>query len=335
MQQNLQTADREIGVVGLGLMGSSIVVSFLMAGHRVKAVAPIPDDLQQAPVRIKQHLVQCRKNNLLRDDIETALARLTMSSDYAVLAGCELVMECVIELPEVKRKIYAAIEQHVSADCVIASNTSAIPISELQAMVERPQRFLGIHWAEPSYLTRFLEITCGAYTDPEVAEWVFRLSAGWGKEPTLLKKDIRGFITNRLMYAMYREAFHLAEEYDVSYDAIDKVCRYDAGAWMTLMGIFRRMDYLGLENYGHILRALYPLLSNSDGVPAVMKDLVARRARGTQSLDGLYRYDAASAHALEQAFARFNEDIFRLAARYPNQQFRSETDTLTPASYEE
>lgn len=335
MQQSHLITDREVGVVGLGLMGSSIVVSFLAAGHRVKAVAPIPDDLEQAPLRIRQHLAQCEKNNLLQDGIEGALARLEISSDYGSLRDCELVMECVIELPAVKQAIYAEIEKNVSAECVIASNTSAIPISELQLMVKRPQRFLGIHWAEPSYLTRFLEITCGSHTDPEVAEQIFSWSACWGKEPTLLKKDIRGFITNRLMYAMYREAFHLVEKHGISFETIDKACRYDAGAWMTLMGVFRRMDYLGLENYSHFLETLFPLLSNSEEVPAIMQDLIRRRARGTQSQDGLYAYDAASARFFEEAFAQFNEDIYRLAARYPNQQFISPAGNLTPATYDE
>lgn len=306
-----------VGVVGLGLMGSSIVASLLMSGHPVVAVAPLPEDMEAGPRRIREQLVQCAAAGLLEDTVAGCLARLTVTEDYEALSGCRLLQECVVEKIDVKKTVYGKMAAIAAPDAVITSNTSAIPISTLQQWVSSPGRFLGLHWAEPAYATRFLEITCGAQTSPDHAEWVFRLAHAWGKEPTLLRKDIRGFITNRLMYAVYREMLHLVETGVVSAEAIDKSFRYDAGSWMTLMGIFRRMDYTGLEDAASIFRSWFPRLSNHTGVPPIMQRMVNEQARGVHDGNGFYPYTPQEARLWEAAFAGFNHDIHRLARLYP------------------
>lgn len=313
-----KTSEIAVGVVGLGLMGSSIVVSLLIAGHPVKAIAPLPEDMLAAPERIKNHLLHCERSGLLNKKIDSYWQQLTISEDYKELYGCKVVLECVIELPTVKKAVYNKIESSIDEDTIIASNTSAIPITELQQYINRPERFLGIHWAEPSYMTRFMEITCGEKTAVEYADWVFELAHHWGKEPTLLKKDLRGFVTNRLMYAIYREGLHLVEKGDASLEDVDKAFRYDAGSWMTLMGIFHRMDFLGLKDYAAILKNNFPKLSNEEIIPAIMQEMVEAKARGTQSVKGLYPYTPEEAKKWDDSFALFNEEIFRLAASYPS-----------------
>lgn len=317
MADQVETTDSAVGVVGLGLMGSSIVVALLIAGHRVRAVTPLPEDREVAPGRITDQLLLCAESGLLREPVDANLARLTISEDYHTLAGCSLVLECVIEKIEIKEAVYRKITAAVAPHTIIGSNTSAIPISTLQHHIDQPERFLGIHWAEPAYTTRFLEITCGHRTAQQHADRVFRLAHAWGKEPTLLRKDIRGFITNRLMYAVYREAFHLVENGTATVEDVDKAFRYDAGSWMTLMGIFRRMDFLGLADYAELCRTLFPQLSNADQVPALMQRMVEMNARGTQNQKGLYPYTEEEARHWDEAFAAFNQEIFRLAARYP------------------
>lgn len=317
MENSMDPSRISVGVVGLGLMGSSIVAALLVAGHRVRAIAPLPDDLTLAPQRITEQLRHCEQTALLTRPLDDYLARLSITEDYARLSDCRLVLECVIENLSVKETVYRHIEAVVAPDAVIASNTSAIPISLLQQRVARPERFLGIHWAEPACLTRFMEITCGEKTAPACADWAFDLAHAWQKEPTLLRKDIRGFVTNRLMYAVYREAFHLIESGAATLDDADKAFRYDVGSWVTLMGVFRRLDYLGLGDYPAIFETLFPQLSNEDRVPAVMQELIAQRARGTQSRRGLYDYTADEARQWDDAFAAFNQDIYQLAARYP------------------
>jgi 3-hydroxybutyryl-CoA dehydrogenase len=306
-----------VGVVGLGLMGSSIAVAFLVAGHPVKAIAPIPTDLDELHLRIKEQLIQCELTGLLTKPVDSFLENIVITEDYSGLSSCQLVLECVVEKIEVKEQVFQKITDVVQDDTIIASNTSAIPISLLQNYVSSPERFLGIHWAEPAYVTRFLEITCGSQTSPERADWVFQLAHCWGKEPTLLRKDIRGFITNRLMYAVYREALHLTENGKATPEAVDKAFRYDAGSWMTLMGVFRRMDYLGLSDFQAILNTYFPQLSNETGVPECMQKMVENNDRGVQNGRGFYTYTPEEARKWEAAFAEFNQEIFQLAAQYP------------------
>ncbi|MCF0069517.1 3-hydroxyacyl-CoA dehydrogenase family protein [Dyadobacter sp. CY261] len=311
-----------VGVVGLGLMGSSIVAALLVAGHPVRAIAPIAPEAGEAPERIAGQLRQCHDAGLIVST-EPYLDALSISQDYGMLAGCVLVIECVIEKPEIKSAVYAKITAAVEAECIIGSNTSAIPISELQKFVDNPARFLGIHWAEPAFMTRFLEITCGEQTDPLFADSVFEMANRWGKEPTLLKKDIRGFITNRLMYAVYREIFHQIESGQATREDVDKAFRYDAGSWMTLMGIFRRMDYVGLKDFETMLTRIFPQLSSSAEVPAVMQQMVREGARGVHNDRGLFSYEPGEGRQWDEAFARFNHEIHRLAAEYSAEKVKA------------
>src|SRR5258705_7957352 len=285
---DLQTM--EVGVCGLGLMGSSIIVSLLLAGHPVKAIAPVPGDMEMAASRIREQLNHCRKSGLLNGSVDLYESKLKISQDYQQLKNCDLVFECVIEDIEIKASVYEKIAKEIRTDAVIATNTSAIAISILQQLVPNAERFIGVHWAEPAYATRFMEITCGADTCADYAEWIFDIAHQWGKEPTLLRKDIRGFITNRLMYAVYREIFHLVDQGFATIEDVDKAFRYDAGSWMTLMGIFRRMDFTGLADYTEVLKTVFPTLSNTDKVPPLMQKMVDSNARGTQNLVGLYKY---------------------------------------------
>lgn len=318
MAEQQQAGEITIGVVGLGLMGSSIVVSLLLAGHGVIAIAPISGEKKIAPIRIREQLKLCAEASLLRSPREVYLSALTVSDDYALLDGCDVVLECVIEKEEIKETVFQKIVSATYPDTIIASNTSAIPISRLQQYVTFPERFIGIHWAEPAFATRFMEITCGERTSARTAEKVFGLALLWKKEPTLLKKDIRGFITNRLMYAVYRETLSLVEQGVATLEDVDKAFRYDAGSWMTLMGLFRRMDYMGLADYAAIFKKIFPELTNTAEVPEVMQALVSVKATGTQSRKGLYSYTVEEARNWEKAFAAFNRDIYELALQYPS-----------------
>ncbi|WP_353719949.1 3-hydroxyacyl-CoA dehydrogenase NAD-binding domain-containing protein [Dyadobacter sp. 676] len=127
-----------VGVVGLGLMGSSIVAALLAAGHPVKAIAPIAPEAGEAPERIAAQLRQCVGAGLI-GSVQPCLDALTVSEDYSVLSDCVLVIECVIEKPEIKSAVYQKITGSVGRDCVIGSNTSAIPISELPEVCGAPR----------------------------------------------------------------------------------------------------------------------------------------------------------------------------------------------------
>lgn len=317
MSEKINIQNTTIGIVGLGLMGSSIVASLLALGYPVKAIAPIHGEKEIGYKRIFEQLLLCRKFDILSAPVEEYLAIVTVSSEYNDLHDCGLVVECIVENLSIKETVFRKIAAVTKKDTILASNTSAIPISILQRSVPDPQRFIGIHWAEPAFATRFLEIICGQETDERTTAEVVALAVNWGKEPTVLKKDIRGFITNRLMYAVYREILHLVEKGDTSFADADKCFRYDAGSWMTLMGIFRRMDYLGLKDHHIAYNNIFPQLSNSDGISPQMQKIVDAHSRGIQNGKGFYSYTRQEATQWNQAFSEFNKDIFHLAASYP------------------
>ncbi|HRP55727.1 3-hydroxyacyl-CoA dehydrogenase family protein [Agriterribacter sp.] len=323
----LNAAEIKVGVVGLGLMGCSITTCLLMAGHPVVAVAPLPVDLKFALKRITKHLQRSRREKLIKNLPEFYLQHLNITEDYHRLQGCSLVIECTLENIDIKKSVYGKIESVIGEDALLASNTSAIPISLLQQQTAHPSRFFGLHWAEPSHTTRFLEVICGNNSDLQKGEQLYELSHLWGKEPTLVRKDIRGFITNRIMYAMYREAISLVEQGYATVEDVDRACRNNAGYWMTLVGVFRWMDLTGVPAYHTVMKDLFPTLNNSTEVPRLIDDIVKNGGRGTANAHGFHRYTPEEAKLWEETFTAFSYDIRKLALKYPEDVVKKKLKT--------
>ena len=317
MTDKINPGEIQVGVVGLGLMGCSITTCLLMAGHKVIAVAPVAADLEHAEKRIRHHLEMSQQEGLIDQSPEFYFKNLQITQDYSVLKDCKLVIECTIENIEIKKSVYQKIEEVIDKDAILTSNTSAIPISILQKQTQYPHRFFGLHWAEPSHTTRFLEIICGEQSDISKGEYLYELSHFWGKEPTLVRKDIRGFITNRLMYAMYREAFYLVENGYATVEDVDRACRNNAGYWMTLVGVFRWMDLTGVPAYHTVLKDLFPTLCNDTKVPELIDKIVREGGRGVANAKGFYDYSPEEAKLWEETFQEFSYEIRKLALKYP------------------
>lgn len=317
MKSTINSAEVPAGVVGLGLMGCSITTCLLMAGHKVTAIAPIEIDLLHAEKRIHDHLLRSQQEGLVTEAPEYYFRNLMITMDYPALKDCMLVIECTLESTEIKKSVYQKIEAVISNDAILTSNTSAIPISILQKETQYPKRFFGLHWAEPSHTTRFLEIICGDLSNVEQGEWLYDLSHNWGKEPTLVRKDIRGFITNRLMYAMYREACSLVDNGYATVEDVDRACRNNAGYWMTLVGVFGWMDLTGVAAYHTVMKDLLPTLNNSPEIPKLIDDIVKAGGRGVSNAHGFYSYTPEEAKLWEETFTEFSYEIRRLALKYP------------------
>ncbi|MEP7318179.1 MAG: 3-hydroxyacyl-CoA dehydrogenase family protein [Panacibacter sp.] len=317
MQTTINSNEVPAAIVGLGLMGCSITTCLLMAGHKVIAVAAIEADLLHAEKRIKTHLQRSLEEGLINYSPQHYFNNLTITQDYGALKDCMLVIECTLENIDIKKSVYDKIENVISSDAILTSNTSAIPISILQKETKHPQRFFGLHWAEPSHTTRFLEIICGELSDVEKGEWLYTLSHNWGKEPTLVRKDIRGFITNRIMYAMYREAINLVENGYATVEDVDRACRNNAGYWMTLVGVFGWMDLTGVPAYHTVMKDLFPTLCNSTEVPKLIDDIVKAGGKGVANAHGFYNYTPEEAKMWEETFTEFSYEIRRLALKYP------------------
>ena len=307
-----------VGVIGLGLMGTSIVACLLAAGHPVVAVSRSLAKHRNTKRQVRALLREMKKAGLLKSDPARIIQQLSISENYAMLADREIVVESIIESLETKKEVLRRVEEVVSPQTIIGSNTSAIPVTTLQEGTLHPERIIGIHWAEPAHVTRFMEVICGRHTRHENAERVLTLARGWGKEPSLLRRDIRGFITNRIMYAMLREAFYLVESGYASVADVDRSLRNDLGYWITFAGPFRFMDLTGIPAYEAVMRDLLSELCNDNQVPSLMKTVVASGARGVSNAKGFYSYTPAEAKRWEKRFLKFTYEIRALAQKYPD-----------------
>lgn len=306
-----------VGVVGLGLMGKSIAACLLAAGHPVIGHDSDPARRDETLPAIREMLEELSREGSLARPVDAVLQRLSLAATLEDLGPCRIAFEVVTEDIAAKRRVFSALEGVLVSGAIIASNTSAIPITSLQQGLAHPERLFGVHWAEPAHLTRFLEIIAGDASAPALGEQLHALALRWGKEPTLVRRDIRGFVTNRIMYAMIREAFHIVESGAATVEDVDRSVRNDIGSWATLAGPFRWMDLTGIPAYGAVMAELMPELSNATETPRLMRETVASGALGTANAMGFYKYSPETARAWNEAFRRFSMDIRHLQQKYP------------------
>ncbi len=297
---------KPIGVVGLGLLGRGITACLLERGFDVVAVVPTAAEHAVALPIIEQLLGELIKHG---DAPESVLvqwrSKLVQVTQWEPLADCNFVIESVNEDLELKQSVFEAIERVVSTDAVIASNTSAIPISVLQQRRKQPQRFVGMHWAEPAHATRFLELIRGDSTSDETMFRVEELGRRLGKDPTICQKDVAGFIVNRIAYAMYREALHLVETGVADVQTIDRSMRNTFGLWAASCGPFRWIDLTGGPAlYGLAMQRVASSLQGDSAVPEPLPkplaELARQDARGISNGRGFYQYTPEEASRWEE-----------------------------------
>ncbi|MGC2250537.1 MAG: 3-hydroxyacyl-CoA dehydrogenase family protein [Acidobacteriaceae bacterium] len=307
-----------VGVVGMGLMGTSISACLLGAGHKICCIDSNSAKLQSAPDRLLRSLEEAHSQGLIKVSPALLMKRVTISDKFIALKVASAIVESTVEDLTVKREVIAKVEEVVSSSTLIGSNTSAIPVTELQRNAIHPERIIGLHWAEPANVTRFMEIICGDKTSLKTARRAEDLARRWGKEPSVLRKDIRGFITNRIMYAMLREAFYLVESGFATVADVDRSLRNDLGYWITFAGPFRFMDLTGIPAYASVMKDLLPELSCAMQVPDLMRKIVKSGARGVSNAKGFYRYTPQQAKHWEELFVQFSYQIRRLAGEFPD-----------------
>jgi 3-hydroxybutyryl-CoA dehydrogenase len=311
-----QHSQSQVAVIGLGLMGRSIVACLLAAGHRVIGVSDDPSASASIQQRIADLLNEMRDETLLSDDVHSVMQRFAVTGDLGAIAGSIIVFESITEDLTLKRSLLHNTERIVSPTCILATNTSALPVSLLQEGALHPERFLGIHWDEPAHITRFMEIIPGQSTAPEYLDRVAELAPLWGKEPSTLRKEIRGFITNRISYAMFREACNLVDSGVCTVEDVDRSLRNDVGWWIPFAGPFRYMDLMGVQGYHRVMKDLLPDLSTGKEIPKLMRDVVESGGRGISNGRGFYSYTEEEAKAWEARFVEFNYRIRRLTAEF-------------------
>jgi 3-hydroxybutyryl-CoA dehydrogenase len=308
---------RPVGVIGLGLMGRGIVTCLLSQGMEVVAYTRSAATRAASEPHIRHALNELAQRGIVpRSRITGWKRRLRLVGSVAELAPCGFVIESVKEDPALKQEIFAGLERCLAPGAIIASNTSSIPISALQSGMKRPERVIGMHWGEPAQLLRFLEIIPGRHTSRRTVQLTNQLGRRCGKEPTILKEDVRGFLSNRMMYAMIREAFHLVESGVADIATVDRSFRNDIGWWALLAGPFRWMDLTGIPAYALVMEDLLPQLATTTKVPKLLRHKVAANAKGISNAKGFYRYTKSSARRWEKTWVDFTYDIRRLADKY-------------------
>lgn len=233
-----------VAVVGAGVMGHGIAQVFAMRGYRVRLIDISEEILRRALERIRWSLEKlASRGRIPRASIEESLSRITTYVDAAEgLRGADFVVEAVPEDIEVKRQVFREASRHASPNAPIVSNTSGLPITALAEAVDRPERVAGMHWFNPPQLMDLIEVVTCKYTGSRTLELVEAVARDLGKTPVLVRRDIRGFIANRVNRAIRYESLLMFRRGEYRPEEIDSAFRYRLGA---AMGPFELLDFTG------------------------------------------------------------------------------------------
>ncbi len=309
---------KTVGIAGLGLLGRGIASCFLGHGFRVIAFTRREATHEEAKGYIARAMADLvERAGFSRVLLDEWAGRYVAVTSLEAMGDCDFLIESVVEDMAAKQEVFDRLESLVSPDTVIASNTSALPISHLQQGRRHPERFLGMHWAEPAHATRFLEIIRGEQTSDEAFGVAERLAQKIGKEPSMVEKDVPAFIVNRIGYAMYREALHVLEMGVADVETIDRSVRNALGLWATMCGPFRWMDLTGGPAlYGKAIEGVLPSLSNATELPEAMQALREADARGVANGHGFYEYTDEEVREWEERFREHAWTVRELMNRY-------------------
>ncbi len=295
---------KRIAVLGAGLMGHGIAQIFLAAGHPVALHDPDPDTLASAPERIRSIF------ELLELDA-AGLDGLELTGEPEGAAGdADLVIEAAPEKLELKRRIFADLVSMTGDRTILASNTSGLPIGEIARELDDAGRVIGTHFWNPPHLVPLVEVIQGDRTDPAIVEPTIELLRSVGKTAVHVKKDVPGFIGNRLQHALKREAIALVENGICDAETADLVVKEGFGMRLAVMGPLENSDLVGLDLTLDIHRTLLADLDRSAGPQKLLTDKVAAGELGMDAGKGFREWTPEEA---VEARRRFNEHLVRQA----------------------
>jgi 3-hydroxybutyryl-CoA dehydrogenase len=236
-----------IGVIGSGAMGAGIAQVVATAGHQVFMLDKNTEALQRAGQNIKAALAKlASKEKITGEQSETIYSRIHLFETMEPFGACDLVIEAIVEDLQVKQEVFKALEEIVSEECVLASNTSSLSLASIAAACKHPERFIGIHFFNPAPVMQLVEVIPAVQTRDGLAEEIKELVKSWNKVP-VLAKDTPGFIVNRVARPFYGEAIRILEEGITNIATIDWAMTEIGG---FRMGPFTLMDFIGHDvNY--------------------------------------------------------------------------------------
>jgi 3-hydroxybutyryl-CoA dehydrogenase len=278
-----------VAVVGAGLMGSGIAQVAAQAGWDV-----VLRDVTEAPLQGGLHRVEAslakfvEKEKLSADDATAALRRITTTCDLEGVGGADVVVEAVFESIEVKAALFADLDRLCRPDAVLATNTSAIPITKIAAATQRPESVVGTHFFSPVPMMRLCELVRGYKTSDETLRRARDFAEGVGKTCIVVNRDVAGFVTTRLIAAFVVEAVKLVESGVASAEDVDTACRLGFG---HPMGPLETTDLTGVDILRNATENVYAETRDPKfAPPELLQRMVAAGDLGRKSGRGFYEY---------------------------------------------
>jgi 3-hydroxybutyryl-CoA dehydrogenase len=279
---------RTVGVVGLGTMGAGIAQIAALAGNDVVG-REVSEELGERARGRVEHFVgrAVEKGRLDAADRDAALGRLRTTTDLADLAECDLVIEAIVEELDAKRELFAELERVCAADAILATNTSALSVTEIAEATERPERVIGMHFFNPAPVLPLVEIVRTARSDEDVIDAAYAWAEAAGKQPVRCN-DTPGFIVNRVLIPLLNDCVRVLDEAGVAPEDLDKAMTNGAG-WP--MGPCALLDLIGIDIHVHASEALQGKLGEERmGPPERLLAMQAEGKLGRKSGEGFFTY---------------------------------------------
>ncbi|MCX7966758.1 MAG: 3-hydroxyacyl-CoA dehydrogenase NAD-binding domain-containing protein [Syntrophorhabdaceae bacterium] len=281
---------KTIGVIGAGVMGNGIAQVAAMAGYNV-IMRDIEDRFVEGGLKnIDKFLSKTvEKGKMTPEQKSEIMGRIKGTTDMGLLKDADFVVEVVVEVMDVKKKVFAELDEITRKDVILSTNTSSMSITEIATATKRPDKVVGMHFFNPVPLMRLVEVIRGMQTSDETVATTIELSKKFGKEPVEVKADVPGFLVNRLMIASAIEAIKLYEYGIASKEDIDKAAKLGLN---YPMGPFELMDLTGLDINYHVMDYFYKELPKELkwDPPVTIKNMVKAGLLGRKTGKGWYDY---------------------------------------------
>jgi 3-hydroxybutyryl-CoA dehydrogenase/5-formyl-3-hydroxy-2-methylpyridine 4-carboxylate dehydrogenase len=278
---------QKVAIMGTGTMGPGMGAVLARAGKQVALFDVSAEALERA-----KGMYEMAWGVLDRLETPTvAGGSVRYATDIAdALDGAEFVFEAVPEKLELKQQVYAEYEKHVGPDVILASNTSGIPITKIAAGLEHPERVIGMHWSNPPHLIPMIEIIPGERTNDAARAGAAAIVEEVGYFPCLLKKEVPGFVENRVLYAIMRECLALVDEGVIGREELDLNVKWGIGYKLAVIPPMQLLDMAGLDIYTSVASYLNPDLSNASEVSSTIQALTAQGRLGIKTKGGIFDY---------------------------------------------
>jgi len=300
------TDSRKVAVIGSGTMGPGMAATFARQGFETTLFDIKPEQLEKAKGAVDfVYTILTNGGFMTADEADAGRGRLTYTDDLAAaLDGAQFVVETVPERKDIKQQVFQEIEALVGDDVIIASNTSGIPITEIASVTKQPGRVVGMHWSNPPHLIPVIEVIRGAETSDDTANATVAMVEAIGMVPAIVDKDIAGFVENRILYAIMREALHLVDEGVASAEGIDTITKWGSGYKLAVIGPLELLDVAGLDIYNSVASYLNADLNASSGISSTVTSKVAEGKLGMKTQGGLFEYTPEKIQQLQQQRGR-------------------------------